>query len=128
VGADLPLDLLVPALVAVVTELIKRFPGLGLVIGPLAWLVNTQAGYSLQPLLCRQEAAWVFAFGAIVLAAISLASAYWSFGTLAPSRAPESGEDPRLFIAALSAASGVLFSLVILLQACAAITLTGCER
>jgi hypothetical protein len=110
------------------TERARRLPGLGLLVGPLAWLMNTQAGYSLQPLLCREEAAWAFALGALLLAAISLGAAFWSYETLLPSPASEIGEDPRLFIAALGAASGVLFSLGILLQACAALGLTGCER
>jgi hypothetical protein len=106
----------------------RQLPGLGLLIGPAAWLINTQAGYSLQHLLCRQGATWGFALGAALLAAISIAGAFWSYKFLAPSPTSEISEDPRRFIAALGAASGVLFSLGILLQASATFALTGCER
>jgi hypothetical protein len=109
-------------------EFPTRSPSLRLLIGPAAWLVNTLAGYSLQPLLCRYEVAAGFALGAVLLAAISIAGAFWSYESLAPSSASDIGENPRLFVAALGAASGVLFSVGILLQASAAFALTGCER
>jgi len=102
-------------------------PGAGLVSGPLAWAISTQANYSLAQFFCQNEASWMLLMGALALAVLSLAGALVSIQS-APSASTGDSGYPRQFLGILGAGSGILFALVICLQGAAALALNGCER
>jgi hypothetical protein len=110
-----------------IRKIARRFPAAGLLIGAAAWLVSTQAGYSLQGMMCRHGTAW-FAAGGLALSLLGLAGARLSYEAFAGE--PEQATDgtPGRLLAALGVAGGILFALVIALQASATLALTGCER
>jgi hypothetical protein len=101
----------------------------GLIAGPGAWAVSTQAGYAAMGFICSsQGSGWIF-LAAALLASVSLGGAYVSYTTLAPLRIHNDAEGhPRALLAAIGIGTGVLFSLVIALQGIAALAFTGCER
>ena len=107
-------------------------PSAGLYAGPLAWMVNTQANYSLVPWVCASKVQLVPVV-ALVLFLVSLAGAYlsWRAWRTTPSM-PEmdnagTGRPHRLLAGVGTLMSG-LFCLVILLQGAAGFVLQGCER
>jgi hypothetical protein len=108
--------------------MIRNHPAAGLIMGPAAWAVSTQAGYAAAPLICAHAAWWLSVLVAGVLASISLAGAYVSSGGFQVPDLRGSNGQPRLLLRGLGAGAGVLFALVILLQGAAALALSGCER
>jgi hypothetical protein len=107
----------------------SSFPAAGLITGPAAWAVSTQAGYAATAFICASRASWLMFLAAALLASVSLGGAYMSYAT-APQFLGQGAADgqPRTFLAAISVGTGILFSLVIALQGVAALTFTGCER
>lgn len=103
----------------------------GLVAGPSAWAASTQINYALalpQCLSGLSPTTWI----ALLLALVALAGAglsvlaYRHTGIV-----PEDGvRKPRteVFYALVSIGTGVLFAMVILMQALAGVIFTGCER
>jgi hypothetical protein len=114
-------------MVADMNKLLSNLPGAGLVSGPLAWGLSTQANYSLTTLFCRHQAAWVLLLGALVLANFSLAGAWVSIHS-APVAPSSQNSHPRHFLSVVGTASGILFAGIICLQGAAAFALNGCER
>ncbi|WP_257167036.1 hypothetical protein [Bradyrhizobium sp. SRS-191] len=97
----------------------------GLVIGGLAWAVNTQLGEMLATTDCisavRPSAVISAALLAVVLIAAGLS--WWRDGR------PSTRADRTLpFAARLSALTALLFAFAVVLQAIASVVLSGCER
>jgi hypothetical protein len=107
-------------------------PSAGLYAGPLAWMANTQANYSLVPWVCANRLQLVPVV-ALVLALVSLAGAYlswqaWRTSPAAPGVDDSGSAQPRRLIAGVGALMSALFCLVILLQGAAGLVFQGCER
>jgi len=103
----------------------------GLVAGPGAWALSTQANYALaapQCLLGVFPVPWL----ALLLALVALAGTWLSLQAYRRvETAPASTlRKPRteVFLALVSIGAGLLFATVILLQAYAGMVFTGCER
>jgi hypothetical protein len=107
-------------------------PSAGLYAGPLAWMANTQANYSLVPWVCASKVQLVPVV-ALVLALVSLVGAYLSWRAWRTSPATPGVDDsasarPHRLIAGVGVLMSVLFCLVILLQGAAGFVFQGCER
>lgn len=112
----------------------RRWHGLswaGLVAGPGAWAASTEANYALATPQCLSGVSpttWL----ALLLAGLALFGALLSYLSLRHTlAAPQDGaRKPRTetFYALVSIGLGLLFALVILLQAYAGTVFTGCER
>jgi hypothetical protein len=102
-------------------------PGAGLVSGPLAWAICTQANYSLAEAFCQYQTSWLLLLSALALATLSLAGAFVSIRSAPVAPSSHTGR-PRQFLALVGVASGILFALIICLQGAAALALNGCER
>jgi hypothetical protein len=102
-------------------------PGAGVVSGPLAWAICTQANYSLARSFCQHQTPWLLLLGALALATLSLAGALVSIWSAPVAPSSQAGR-PRQFLASVGVASGILFALIICLQGAAALALNGCER
>jgi hypothetical protein len=101
----------------------------GLMIGPLAWAINTQLGQILPDLECSNRFP-LLAGISITLALLSLAAGVLSWRCdieESEARPADVIETPN-FIAMLGALTGALFAFPLLLQALSAVVLTGCER
>lgn len=103
----------------------------GLVAGPGAWAASTEINYALAGPQCLSGVApttWL----ALLLAAVALVGAGLSFRALRSRlEGPEQGgRKPRTqsFFALVSIGTGLLFVMVIMLQAYAGLLFTGCER
>lgn len=104
----------------------------GLAAGPTAWAVNTQLDYAVVPFTCGMRTLLVLP-STIIFMLIALAGAFlsWRFlhaGEIAMDWSKPAGGQPRLFLAIVGIASGVLFALVIANQAAATLLLDGCLR
>jgi hypothetical protein len=106
-------------------RLIERgLPSAGLYAGPVAWLVSTQANYSLATLDCEVDIP-IVPIVALGLIAISLFGCFLSWREpIIPWR----DGHPHRFVAAIGIAMALLFALAILLQGAAGLFLSGCER
>jgi hypothetical protein len=105
---------------------------LGLIIGPAAWAVSTQAGYAMASAACPSSAGLIIATGA-ALTLIAAAAAAFSFAQA--SRAIFDSETsagaraaPFAFVTALSGLLSALTALVIVTQTSAALVIEGCAR
>jgi hypothetical protein len=106
-------------------------PSAGLVVPPLLWAANTQAGQILPYAECGS-----FKFTAatsFLAAALSLVMAYLSWLTVRRDPSEGSVEVTLLppassFVGLLSALNGALFAFALLLQGLSSVVLTGCER
>lgn len=103
----------------------------GLLAGPGAWGLSTVVNYALALPQCLsdvQPTSWI----AVLLAIVALAGAALSLIAYRRTEAdPEQGaRKPRteVFFSLVSIGTGVLFAVVILLQAYAGLVFTGCER
>jgi hypothetical protein len=103
----------------------------GLVVPPLLWAVNTQAGQILPYAECGTFK--ITAATSFLAAALSVGVAYLSWATIR--RAPNEGSlDGTLFpttagfVGLLSGLNGTLFGFALLLQGLSSVVLTGCER
>jgi hypothetical protein len=103
----------------------------GLVLGPLAWGLSTQANYSMAAGECLS---WEFpiTWTAIGLAGLALVGALLSFVASRQAAGHPAGtrHKPRteVFLSRIGFASGLLFALVIALQASASTIFSGCIR
>jgi hypothetical protein len=115
-----------------VTRPAFRWSAAGILAGPGAWAVNTQANYALASWLCAGHLPILFLLG-ITLAVLAAAGGLVSFLSLnrhAESPEPTLGTagEPRRVLAGVGAFSGMLFALIILTQTAAGLFLSGCER
>jgi hypothetical protein len=103
----------------------------GLVVPPLLWAANTQAGQILPYAECgtfKITAATSFLAGALslVMACLSWLTVRWapSEGSVEATLFPPTCS----FLGLLSGLNGVLFGFALLLQGLSSVVLTGCER
>lgn len=103
----------------------------GIFAGPIAWGLSTQANYALTNLQCLwgvYPAPWI----SLVLATAAFFGAWLSFKAFQSHETEPKGASrkPRTeyALAMLGVGMGVLFGMVILLQATAVFVFTGCER
>ena len=106
-------------------------PSVGLVVPPLLWAANTQAGQILPYAECGSFK--ITAATSFLAAALSLVMAYLSWLTVRRDSSEGSVEVTLLpptssFVALLSALNGALFAFALLLQGLSSVVLTGCER
>ena len=102
----------------------------GLVLGPGAWAISTQANYVLAGLQCGWRV-YPTPFVGLALALLALGGGVlsWRAWQAAPAeREPQRSRETERFLAGLSLLSALLFASVILLQAIAGLVFTGCER
>jgi hypothetical protein len=106
-------------------------PSAGLVVPPLLWAANTQAGQILPYVECGTLK--ITAATSFLAAALSLGVAYLSWATV--HRPPSEGSlegalSPASsgFVGLLSGLNGALFAFALLLQGLSSMVLTGCER
>jgi hypothetical protein len=110
----------------------RGLPSAGIYAGPGAWLVSTQANYSLVPWVCAHQIR-IIPVIALVLAGVSLLGGLLSwrgYVTAAPTPHPDSsgGGRPHRFVALLGIAAALLFATVILIHGAAGLVFHGCER
>ena len=104
----------------------------GLLAGPAAWAINTQAGYALVDWSCVTRL-HPLPFLALALLLVALGGAFLSWR--AWRRLPRQGSleeptshQPRRLVAASGMLLGILFALVIAAQGMAGTLFDGCER
>jgi hypothetical protein len=95
----------------------------GLIVAPLLWACNTQAGQILPYADCG-TAIRLAAIFPLVSAILAAAGGYVSWTAVATG----SGKRPTRFVALLGALAGLLFAFALALQGTAGLILTGCER
>jgi hypothetical protein len=114
-----------------VRRLASQWPAVGILAGPTAWAINTQANYALASWFCAGHLFALLVIG-LSLAAVSLGGGLVSFllfknGDLSRPTSSTAGE-PRRALAGVGFFCGILFALIILVQASAGFLLSGCER
>lgn len=103
----------------------------GIWIGAFAWATSTQLNYSLVSWVCSSGVR-ITPFTAGALAVLALAGAAisgWAFRrrqTRLETHTPQAGT-PHAMLAVLGIGAGLLFALIIIMQATAGLFLTGCE-
>lgn len=102
----------------------RMLPWAGCVLGPGAWLANTQLGQVLPYAECGGDFRASLLFSGLGIG-LSVLGAYASWRGSALRGAPTR---PFAFIGSLGALLGLLFAFALLLQGAAAMVLTGCER
>jgi hypothetical protein len=110
----------------------RGIPSAGLYAGPGAWLISTQANYSLVPWVCANKLPLIPLLAA-GLAAVSLFGCFLSWRAFASAASVtetelKGGGRPRRFLAAVAMMLAVLFALVIVVHGLAGLTFNGCER
>jgi hypothetical protein len=110
----------------------RGLPSAGLWAGPVAWLVSTQANYSLATADCESDIA-LTSVVALGLVAISLFGGFlswqaWKAGGELRLTVPWRDGYPHRFVAAIGVAMALLFAVVTALQGVAGLVLSGCER
>jgi hypothetical protein len=100
--------------------------GAGLLVAPLAWIVNMQLGEILPYLDCQHQARYsaIASFGFAVAAGLAGALSWRSV-----SRARK--YEPTLtlaFLGSVAALSAVIFVFALSMQGIASLVLSGCER
>ena len=96
----------------------------GLIVAPLLWACNTQAGQVLPYADCG-AAIRLAAIIPLVSATLAAGGGYVSWTAAA---AASGGERPTRFVAMLGTLTGFLFAFALALQGAAGLVLTGCER
>lgn len=108
------------------------FPWAGLLAGPGAWAVNTQAAYALVNWSCVTRLSPVpFLSAALLLVALTGAFLSWQAWRRLPHRTPvgePTSHQPRRLVAGIGVLLGILFALVIAVQGAAGLMFDGCER
>jgi hypothetical protein len=106
-------------------------PSAGLVLGPAAWALNQGLNYAIVPWICAHKVNPVL-FLALGLALVALSGAFLSWRAFLASGEPvtpsHAGGRPHHFLAGMSLALALLFTLVILTQGAAGLAFHGCER
>lgn len=96
--------------------------------GPFAWAVQTELGLALSGRTCGYKTNVILMLAAAcMIAALSGAWISWRAGRT-PRLIEGTQGNPRRFIAGISAALGLLFAIVILMQGIASLFLSGCVR
>jgi hypothetical protein len=110
----------------------RGIPSAGLYAGPLAWLVSTQANYSLVPWMCAHQIKIVpvVAFAMAVLSLLGGFLSWRGYVTAAPaSRGDSTGAGrPHRFVALMGIGMALLFTAIIVLHGVAGMVFHGCER
>ncbi len=105
------------------------FAAAGLFAGPFCWAAATQTNYALVRWACTHQRWPVLLAIALAGAAVAVAAGWlsWMRGT-APE--PETGAEYRTtrFLAGLSLMAGMLFALILVMQAASLLVFDGCER
>jgi hypothetical protein len=98
----------------------------GLLVGSLAWIINTQLGEILPYLDCQQQTRFsaMASFAAVIVAFLAGAVSWQSAGR-ADKSAPVA---TSAFAAALNALSAAVFVFALSMQGIASLMLSGCER
>jgi hypothetical protein len=99
----------------------------GLIGGPAAWAVATQAAYAAAPLVCGGMNAYVLVLP-LVAALVAAGAGYVSFAAGRGGTMPRHGGAPRSFLAFVGTGVGALVALVLVVQGTSAFFLTGCVR
>jgi hypothetical protein len=103
-------------------------PWAGLILGALAWSVNTQLGEMLPYSDCVASVRSSPLYSA-ALGLLALAGAGWSWFGVRQAHALTAGELPSpRFSSSVAALAGLIFAFAIGLQGAASILLSGCER
>jgi len=102
----------------------------GLVAAPAAWTAHQQILADVTYGRCDASGAPLALAVGLVAAVVAIAAGLVSFRAWRRSGEPASGahDEPRRFVAALSAMAAVLFLLVILIQTLAGLILPECAR
>ena len=114
-----------------VEDIADKLPAAGLAAGALAWATSTELNYALAPTVCIVR--WpLIPVAAALLALIALAGIYlsavaWRRDRAHPSTAPSEGGVQHKLLAGIGIGSGVLFTIIIILQGSANLFLSGCE-
>jgi hypothetical protein len=113
------------------TQVARQWTWAGLASGPGAWAASTQLNYALAPFTCTQYRIAVTAI-ALVLLLVAAAGAVLSWRSLrqesAPGPADTRGGHPHRLLGLLGMTAGVLFAVVIGVQAAAGLVLDACLR
>jgi hypothetical protein len=104
----------------------------GLAIGPAAWAFSTQANYAFVAWGCSYHFNFVPLLG-LSLAIVSFLSAFlswraWQRYDQPGPQIPEQDGHPRYLVAGIGTYTGVLFGLVIIMQAVAGLIVDPCLR
>jgi hypothetical protein len=110
----------------------RGIPSAGIFAGPTAWLISTQANYSLVPWVCASQVRIIPAV-AIVMATFSLLGGFLSWrGYLAEGPTPQPDSTgagrPHRFVALIGVGMALLFTAVIIVHGIAGMVFHGCER
>src|SRR4051812_27598367 len=95
---------------------------LGVLAGPVAWLIQFQLRYSLVQWVCRTHQTFVLHLVSLIFLGCIVAACGWSWrvwqqlGRDWPSDAESGPEMRNLFLAVLSVVSNLLFSLLVIAQ------------
>jgi hypothetical protein len=108
------------------------FPWAGLMAGPAAWAISTEANYALANWTCVARLNVIIVLS-ILLVLIALFGAFvsWKAWKTFPrdvSLDESTSYQPRRFVAASGIFLGVLFALVTATQGSASLVLSGCVR
>jgi hypothetical protein len=111
---------------------LSQWPAVGILAGPGAWAINTQANYALASWFCAGHLYVLLLIG-VAMAAAAAAGGSVSFSYLSrhaeiPTQSPSTAGDPRRVLAGVGFSCGILFAVIILTQTAAGIFLSGCER
>jgi hypothetical protein len=113
-------------------RLVRWTSSAGIWIGALAWATSTQLNYSLVPWVCASGmritpiTGGLLAVVALLGAALS-GAAFRNRPVRLETQTPQAGT-PHTMLAVLGMGIGVLFALIIIMQAAAGLFLTGCEK
>ncbi|HLM47910.1 MAG TPA: hypothetical protein VK458_28865 [Myxococcaceae bacterium] len=110
----------------------RGIPSAGIYAGPLAWLVSTQANYSLVPWMCAHQIK-IVPVVALAMAALSLFGGFLSwrgYVMVAPASHGDStgAGRPHRFVALMGIGMALLFTVIIALHGVAGMMFHGCER
>jgi hypothetical protein len=109
-----------------------QWPAAGILAGPGAWAVNTQANYALTSWFCAGHLYVLLLIG-LALAAVAAGGGSFSLSVKnryreVPKPNASTAGEPRHVIANVGFFCGTLFALIILTQTAAGLFLSGCER
>jgi hypothetical protein len=111
----------------------NAFSAAGVFVGPIAWLISTQANYALVPWICAHDAVLLVPVLAVGPALTTLLGGFlswhaWRGTSSAAERSSSEAEGPYRFLAGLGVLMTILFALIILMQGAAGLVLGGRER
>ncbi len=112
--------------------LTRGLPSAGIYAGPTAWLISTQANYSLVPWVCASQI-HIIPVVAVAMAGVSLLGGFLSwrgYVTATPTPHPDStgAGRPHRFVALIGVGIALLFATIIIVHGIAGMVFHGCER